>query len=45
MLIARVLPDTATLASELRGHGRKHRRDRGSAVGNLVRERAEEYRA
>lgn len=41
-LIAHVLPDTATVAAQLRGRGRKHRRQAGSAVENLVNERARE---
>jgi bifunctional DNA-binding transcriptional regulator/antitoxin component of YhaV-PrlF toxin-antitoxin module len=41
-LIAHVLPDVATLASRLRGAGRKHLRGGGSAVRNLIRERARE---
>jgi bifunctional DNA-binding transcriptional regulator/antitoxin component of YhaV-PrlF toxin-antitoxin module len=41
-LIVHVLPDTATGATRLRGSGRKHRRHGGSAVQNLVKERAQE---
>ena len=40
----RVLPDRATLASQLRGSGRKHKRRGASAVRNLVREREKEDR-
>lgn len=43
-LIVRVLPDTATVASQLRGRGRKYQRRATSAVRNLVRERALEER-
>ena len=41
-LLVRVLPDTATVASQLRGCGRKYKRRDGSAVQNLVRERGSE---
>ena len=39
-IIVHVLPDTATMASELRGRGKSYRRGGSSAVRNLVRERA-----
>jgi len=43
VLIVRVLPDRGTIASHLRGSGRRHRRpDRPSAVDGLVRERTRE---
>ena len=38
-IIVRVLPDTATIASQLRGCGKAYKRGSGSAVRNLVRER------
>jgi len=41
-LIVRVLPDTATVAAQLRGCGCKHRKRGGSAVRNLVNERVQE---
>jgi AbrB family looped-hinge helix DNA binding protein len=41
-LIVRVLPDPGTLASRLRGSGRKYRRPGVSAVRNLIRERADD---
>ena len=44
MIIVRVLPDPAELASGLRGRGRKDRRRGTAAVGNLIRERAREDR-
>jgi bifunctional DNA-binding transcriptional regulator/antitoxin component of YhaV-PrlF toxin-antitoxin module len=45
VLVVRVLPDRATLASRLRGSGRRdRRRARASAVDGLVRERAREDR-
>jgi bifunctional DNA-binding transcriptional regulator/antitoxin component of YhaV-PrlF toxin-antitoxin module len=43
VLVVRVLPDRASVAHELRGSGRSHRRRKGtSAVANLVAERARE---
>ena len=39
-IIVRVLPDTATIASQLRGCGKAYKRGSSSAVRNLVRERA-----
>ena len=44
VFVVHVLPDTATVASSLRGSGREHRRRGVSAVPNLVRERAREDR-
>lgn len=42
-LIVRVLPDPATVASQLRGSGRRYRTsNKRSAVENLVRERSRE---
>lgn len=43
-LVAKVLPDPATVASHLRGSGRKYRQQGSSAVTNLVRERDREDR-
>lgn len=44
VLIVHVLPDQATLASRLRGSGKKHRKQGGSAVANLIEERDRENR-
>ena len=38
-IIVHVLPDTATIASQLRGRGKAYKRGKHSAVANLVRER------
>ena len=43
-LIVRVLPDAATVASQLCGNGRDYKRKGSNAVENLVRERAAEDR-
>jgi len=43
-LVVRVLPDAATLASQLRGSGRKYKQGGVNAVENLVRERGREDR-
>ena len=43
-IIVHVLPDTATIASQLRGCGKKHKRRGKSAVRNLVQEREREDR-
>ena len=37
-----VLPDQGTVAAGLRGRGNRSRRQEGSAVGRLIREREEE---
>jgi bifunctional DNA-binding transcriptional regulator/antitoxin component of YhaV-PrlF toxin-antitoxin module len=39
-IIVHVLPDKATIASQLRGCGKSFKRGGSSAVRNLVRERA-----
>ncbi len=39
-IIVHVLPDTATVASQLKGCGKAYKRGGSSAVLNLVRERA-----
>jgi bifunctional DNA-binding transcriptional regulator/antitoxin component of YhaV-PrlF toxin-antitoxin module len=44
ILVVRVLPDIATLASQVRGSGRKHRKRGTSAVAKLIRERARDDR-
>ena len=44
MFVVHILPDPATVASSLRGRGRKYRRGGASAVRKLVRERAREDR-
>ena len=44
VLIVHVLPDRATLATQLRGRGKRRRRKRSSAVANLIGEREREDR-
>ena len=43
-LTVRVLPDIATLASQVRGSGRKHKKRGASAVANLIVERGRDDR-
>ena len=44
VLVVRVLPDPATLASAVCGRGRKYKRSDADAVRNLVSEREREDR-
>ncbi len=40
ILEVRILPDKATLATELRGRGSKYKNQNTNTVANLIRERA-----